>query len=84
MRFAPARLDSRGRPRPVRRRPKPRKPTGAHPAALECLAVDTVERIRDGLRRYIMSFVDPASRLACAWAVPTKHARHTRRRFTEV
>ncbi len=26
-----------------------------------------------------MSFIDPASRLAFAWAVPTKHARHTRR-----
>ena len=41
--------------------------------------MDTVERIRDGLRRDIVSFIDPASRLAFAWAVPTKHARHTRR-----
>ncbi len=79
MRFAPARLDARGRPRPVRRRPKPRKPTGAHPAALECRTVDTVERIRDGLRRSIVSFVDPASRRTFAGAVPTKHARQTRR-----
>ena len=78
-RFVPARLDSRGRPLPLKRRPKPRKPTGAHPAALECRTVDTVERIRDGLRRDIVSFVDPASRRTFAGAVPTKHARHTRR-----
>ena len=41
--------------------------------------MDTVERIRDGLRRDIVSFVDPEIRLAFAWAVPTKHARQTRR-----
>ena len=77
-RFAPARLDARGRPRPLRRRPKTRKPRGVRPAALECRTGDTVERLHDGLRRDIVSFVDPASRLALAWAVPTKHARRTR------
>ena len=74
MRFVPARLDARGRPRPLRRRPRPRKPRGARPAAREWLVVDTVECLRDGLRRYLVSFIDPESRLAFSWAVPTKHA----------
>ena len=35
------------------------------------------ERIRDGLRRYLVTFIDPASRLAFAFAIPSKSARHT-------
>ena len=77
MRFAPARIDARGRSKPLRRQPKPRKPKGAATAPLECLATDTIERIRDGLRRYLVTFIDPASRLAFAFAIPSKSARHT-------
>jgi len=77
MRHAPARLDARGRPKPLRR-PKPRKPKGGSREPLEVLACDTIERLRDGLRRYIVTFIDPASHFAFAWAIPTKHARHTK------
>jgi transposase InsO family protein len=77
MRVCPARLDPKGRRRPLRRHVKPRKPKGARLAPLEVLACDTIERIRDGLRRYIVTFIDPASHVAFAWATPTKHARHT-------
>jgi transposase InsO family protein len=70
MRHAPARLDARVRP-------KPRKPKGLTLKPLEVLACDTIERIGDRLRRYIVTFIDPASHLAFAWATPTKHARHT-------
>ncbi len=35
------------------------------------------ERIRDGLRRYLVTCIDPASRLAFAFAIPSKSARHT-------
>lgn len=78
MRHSPARIGARGRLQPIGRRRKPRKPKGVVAAALQCLAVDTIERVRDGMRRYIVSFIDPTSRMAFAWAVPTKHTRHTR------
>lgn len=77
MRHAPARLDSKGRVKPVKRPVKPRKPNGARTPALACLATDTIERIRDGLRRYLVTFIDPTSRLAFALAVPSKSSRHT-------
>ena len=76
MRFAPARLDSWGRVKPLRRHVKPRKPQGAKPAPLPCLATDTLERVRDGIRRDLITFIDPAS--AFAFAVPRKAPRQTR------
>ena len=77
MRVTPARIDRLGRPRPVRRSPKPRKPKGVRPAPLECLAVDTVERVRDRIRRYLLTFIDPASAFALSIAVPSKATRDT-------
>ena len=76
MRFASARLDARGRVKPLRCRAKPRKPQGAKPAPLPCLATDTIERIRGGIRRDLITFIDPAS--AFAVAVPSKAPRQTR------
>jgi transposase InsO family protein len=78
MRHAPARLDARGRVKPVRRHPKPRKPKGATPAPLACLAVDAIERVRDGIRRHILTFIEAASRFAFAVATPGKTSRSTR------
>lgn len=49
---------------------------------LQVLACDTIERIRDGLRRYLVTFTDPASRLA--FALPSKHARPTARALEQV
>ncbi len=77
MRHRPARLDARSRPKPVQRSRKPRKPKGARTAVLQCLAVDTIERVRDGLKRYIVTFIDPASAFALAIALPSKATRHT-------
>ena len=76
MRHAPCRIDRLGRPRPTRPR-KPRKPKGVKTAALQCLAVDTVERVRDGMRRYILTCIDPASRFGLAVALPSKATGHT-------
>ena len=47
--------------------------------ALELLACDTIERIRHGMRRYLVTFIDPVSHFAFATALPSKHARHTAR-----
>jgi transposase InsO family protein len=40
-------------------------------------AVDTIERIRDGMRRYVMSFIDPNTRIAFAVALPSKSSANT-------
>ncbi|MEW5790544.1 MAG: DDE-type integrase/transposase/recombinase [Pseudomonadota bacterium] len=47
-------------------------------APWQCLAVDTIARVRDGLRRYLVSCIDPASCLAFAIALSSKASRHTR------
>jgi len=39
--------------------------------------VDLVEGVRDGMRRYILTMVDPVSRMAFAVAVPGKRAKYT-------
>ncbi|MEW5792166.1 MAG: helix-turn-helix domain-containing protein [Pseudomonadota bacterium] len=85
MRHTPVRLDAKGRPKPARRPAKPRKPKGVRTAPLECLATDASERIRDGLKRYLVTCIDPASCLAAAKAVrspdqpahPGRAFRHT-------
>ena len=76
MRHVPMRLDARGRPKPVRRRKKLRRPRGIEAGALEFWAVDLVERVREGMRRYVLTMVDPVSRVAFAVAVPGKGARY--------
>jgi len=75
----PSRIDSRGRRKPLQRHVKPRKPKQVKAKALEVLACDTIERIRDGMRRYIVTFIDPVSHFAFAVGIPSKHARHTAR-----
>ena len=82
MRTHPVRIDPRGRLKPLGRSAKPRKPKQASLKPLACLATDTVEIIRDGIRRYITTFIDPVSRFAFAWASPSKHAKHTQHALT--
>ena len=72
MRHAPLRLDRRGRHKPLRQTRKTRRPKGISTAPMEVFACDTVERVRDGLRRYIFTFIDPCSRFAFAWASTTR------------
>ena len=77
MRHAPVRLDARGRSRPFRRSRKLRKPRGLRVGAMRFWAVDTIERVRDGIRRYVLTVVDPVSRIAFAVALPGKGARYS-------
>jgi len=77
MRLVPQRLDARGRIKPLKRSSKPRKPKGASTTAMQCLAVDTIERVRDGLKRYIVTFIDPTSAFALAVALQSQsHTPH--------
>jgi hypothetical protein len=79
MRHVPRRIDSRGQAKPLRRHTKPRKPKQVKAKALEGLACSTRERIRNGMRRYIVTFIDPVSHFAFAVGLPSKHARYTAR-----
>ncbi|NWG00202.1 MAG: hypothetical protein HXY19_04605 [Thermoanaerobaculaceae bacterium] len=45
----------------------------------EVLACSTRKRIRDGMCRSIVTFIDPVSHFAFAVGLPSKHARHTAR-----
>ena len=44
---------------------------------MEFWAVDLVERVREGMRRYVLTMVDPSSRVAFAVSIPGKGARYT-------
>ena len=77
MRHTPTKLDSRGKPKVVKRRFKLRKPKKLKTFPLEFWAVDLIEKVKDGVRRYILTMVDPVSRIAFAVAIPRKKARYT-------
>jgi transposase InsO family protein len=71
--------------RPARRStPKTRKPKGfraQYPG--HCVALDSVERIRDGLRRYVLTATDLYSRVNVSVAT-TSHASAAAQRFLEL
>ncbi|MFZ5537927.1 MAG: integrase core domain-containing protein [Pseudomonadota bacterium] len=79
MRFAPQKLDARGRPKKPRQEKlkKARKPKDLHAAPMTLWAVDTIERVLDGVRRYILSLFDPVSRMGFAVALPSKTTQAT-------
>jgi transposase InsO family protein len=75
MRHAPQRLTGHGKAR-LPRPPKPRKPKGFK--ALfpgHCVALDTIERHRYGLRRYLITVTDTHSRFGFALASPSRNSR---------
>lgn len=77
MRLFPLRIDSKGRVKPKKKEIKNRKPKGLKAAPMHLWAVDTIQRVTAGMRRYIMTMIDPNSRIAFAVAIPTKHTTHT-------
>ena len=77
MRLTPYRIDSKGKIKPKKRVFKNRKPKNLKSKPMHLWAVDTIQRVSDGMRRYIMTLVDPNSRIAFAVAIPTKHSKHT-------
>jgi len=77
MRLFPNRIDSKGRQKLKRKDIKNRKPKGLKAAPMHLWAVDTIQRVTAGMRRYIMTMIDPNSRIAFAVAIPTKHTVHT-------
>jgi len=78
MRLVPPRLDSRGRPKPLGPR-KDRKPAGFRPRGPgHCVALDSVHRVRDGIRRYLITCTDIQSRFGFALAVSHLSSRAAR------
>ncbi len=77
MRHAPARISPTGRLKPLLRTRKTRKPKHYRSPPLALFACDTVMRLRDGIRRYLFTFIDPNSRFAIAFAANSATSRNT-------
>ena len=77
MRIIPYRIDRNGKAKPKKRKFKNRKPKNLKSKPMHLWAVDTIQKVSNGIRRYIMTLVDPNSRIAFAVAMPTKHTKHT-------
>ena len=77
MRLFPCRIDTKGRVKPKKRERKNRKPKNLKTKPFELWAVDTIQRVSNGIKRYILTMVDPTIRVAFAVAIPSKHAKHT-------
>jgi len=77
MRLVPNRIDSKGKIKLKKKDIKTRKPKGLTTAPMHLWAVDTIQKVSNGIRRYIMTLIDPHSRIAFAVAIPSKHTTHT-------
>ena len=67
LRRTPVRLDPKGRPKTRRRVERARKPKGFAPRFPgHLIALDTVERLKDGVRRYVLTMTDVHSRFSLA------------------
>ena len=77
MRLFPHRINSKGKLKSKKREFKNRKPKDLKTDPMHLWAVDTIQRINTGVRRYIMTMIDPNSRIAFAVAIPSKHTKYT-------
>jgi transposase len=75
MRLFPSRIDSKGRTKAKKREFKNRKPKDLKTDPMHLWAVDTIQRVSLGIRRYIITMIDPNSRIAFAVAIPSKHTK---------
>ncbi len=79
LRHTPSRLGPQGERRHVRSRPKARKPQGFIPQwPGHLIALDTVERLREGCRRYVLTLTDVHSRIGLAVGTRSHSARAAR------
>jgi transposase InsO family protein len=68
--------NSKGQCKQFKRAAVTRKPKGVQLKPLECLAFDTIVRQRDGIKRYILTSIDPKTHIAFAYAPPTASSTH--------
>ncbi|BCD62733.1 transposase [Nitratiruptor sp. YY08-26] len=77
MRIFPYRIDTKGRVKPKKKKQKNRKPKNLKSKPFELWAVDTIQIVSNGIKRYILTMIDPLTRIAFAVAIPSKRAKHT-------
>jgi hypothetical protein len=77
MRVTPHNIDRNGKVKIKKREFKTRKPKNLQTKPMHLWAVDTIQRVSNGVRKYIMTLIDPNSRIAFAVAIPTKHTKYT-------
>ncbi|MCV6599360.1 MAG: integrase core domain-containing protein [Alphaproteobacteria bacterium] len=77
MRLFPHRIDRNGKIKSRKKEIKNRKPKGLKTEPMQLWAVDTIQRVSNGIRRYILTMIDPNTRIAFAVAIPTKHTSNT-------
>jgi transposase InsO family protein len=70
-------INSKGKRRPLKRATATRKPKGVKIKPMECLAFDTIVRQREGIKRYILTAIDPKTHIAFAYAPPSPSSAHT-------
>jgi len=68
--------NSKGQRKRFTRAAVTRKPKGVQLKPLECLAFDTIVRQREGIKRYILTCIDPKTHIAFAYAPPTANSAH--------
>ena len=82
MRHAPVRLSPKGKLKAYKRRVrKARQPKDGCHQAMQLIACDNVVIVRDGIRRYITTFIDPVSRFTFACASQSGSSRSTTNAF---
>lgn len=77
MRLVPQRIDRLGSVKTIKRVFKDRKPKGLKTKPMTMWAVDTIQKQSNNLKRYLLTMIDPNSRIAFATAIPSKHTKHT-------
>jgi hypothetical protein len=76
LRISAWQTNSKGQRKRFTRAAVTRKPKGVQLKPLECLAFDTIVRQRDGIKRCILTSIDPKTHIAFAYAPPTASSAH--------
>jgi transposase InsO family protein len=77
LRSSAYRINAKGQRKRFTRAVVTRKPKNPQLKALECLAYDTIVRQREGIKRYILTAIDPKVHVAFAYAPPSAASLHT-------
>ena len=77
MRVVPHKIDINGKTKIIKRSFKNRKPKNLQTKPLCNFALDTIQIVNNGIRRYILTMIDINTRIAYAFAIPSKHTRYT-------
>ena len=76
MRTSAYRINSKGQRRSISKEKVTRKPKGLALKPLECLAFDSIVRQRQGMKRFILTSIDPVTHIAFAYAPPSGASGH--------